>query len=170
MSGATSAESRPPAVIEEDRGSTEAAYLETEIACTQVAIRNALERLRHHVADVADPHELMQKHPWASLSAALSAGFITAATVVPRKGESVTEKWSRLKSHLPEPPNTDGHETKESGSAIKTAIATFLMTYVTEIGRMVAEKFLHPDSHESEGDFSDDAEEGASYGPEGSQP
>lgn len=98
----------------------------------------------------ADPRPLVQKHPWASMGAAIAAGFVAAAVVTPAKGESLSEKISKLK---PESKETKAEVTE---SSIRSMIITFVVTTLMNVAKEAFTQWTsgpapadgaHPDEH-----------------------
>jgi hypothetical protein len=75
---------------------SEADYLAREVTDAKAALSHSLAQLRLGVANSADLRQWVKHYPWASLGAAVAAGFAAAAAIAPAKDESVTDKLSRL--------------------------------------------------------------------------
>jgi hypothetical protein len=119
---------------------SESKYLADEMAYTRDSIMDAAGRLRRDIAEVVAPKEWVEKHPWLTLGAAISVGFVAATAVVPKKDETVSEKWSRIREQLPE------LKTEEAANASATTIRSILMTFLAsqlmQIGKMIATNLL----------------------------
>jgi hypothetical protein len=88
---------------------SEADYLAREVTEAKAALTHSLTDLKLGLANGADLRQWVKHYPWASLGAALAAGFSAAAVVTPAPGESVTDKLSRLRS--------DGQPSSNESSA-----------------------------------------------------
>ena len=81
----------------------------------KAAVARTARDLQHDLLRTADPRAWMLVHPWATLSAALVAGFAAASTAIPSKEEQALKRLSALEAALnagqkPEPQNGNTHE------------------------------------------------------------
>jgi hypothetical protein len=87
---------------------TESQYLARQQQDAKAAISRTAKELQQELLRSADPRAWMLTHPWATLGAAVVAGFAAASVATPTKEEQALSRLAKLEAALND---RNGHDS-----------------------------------------------------------
>jgi|GEM_PF-4036679 len=143
----------PPAAPRQRPAMNEAEFLARQGADARAALGATLGDLRSRVSDsvneATDAKAWIARHPWSALLASALAGFGGALVFAPRRGESIEERFDKLKQSFvassPEPA-ADGDvrrtEPTAAASTWRAEILGLLLAPLVDLLRVTLETFI----------------------------
>ena len=131
---------------------SEAEFLARQGADARAALGATLGDLRSRVSDsvneATDAKAWIARHPWSALLASALAGFGGALVFAPRRGESIEERFDKLKQSFvassPEPAAGEARRTEQTAAAStwRAEILGLLLAPLVDLLRVTLETFI----------------------------